>query len=267
MLYLCSLPSDDVENRESTVDEVLKFFIKYYVRRNITDFPNTRDLDAINMDVIEKCHKYLKKGNKLNSKFIIKSFLNGKEKPSSIDDLKEGLEDNLFAYNSGMARFVLSKLDEISHSREYKPDLWARNDKGLLVWTVEHILPQGENIPKCWVDMIADGDRNAAEEIHEEWVHCLGNLTLSGYNSKLSNASFEDKQNLHENKKFLGYKINIGYKNGLSLNNFQFSVKGKKTSLAKIDKWTESSIEARNEAIVGVLLKLFAFSEEEFDSL
>jgi Protein of unknown function (DUF1524). len=50
--------------------------------------------------------------------------------------------------------------------------------------------------------MIADGDKNKAEEIHEEWVHCLGNLTLSGYNSKLSNASFKNKQNLHENKNF-----------------------------------------------------------------
>ena len=162
-----------------------------------------------------------------------------------------------------MGRFVLSKIDEISHSREYKPDLWARNEKGLLVWTVEHIFPQGENIPQCWIDMIADGDKNKAEEIHENWVHCLGNLTLSGYNSKLSNASFEDKQNLHENKKFLGHKINIGYKNGLSLNNLSFSVGGEETSLAKIDKWTETSIEERNGAMVDVLIKIFAFTKEE----
>jgi len=197
----------------------------------------------------------------------MEAFLNGKEKPSSINDLKEGLKDNLFYYNSGMARFVLSKLDEISHSKEYKPDLWARNEKGLLVWTVEHIFPQGEKIPKCWVDMIADGDKSKAEEIHEEWVHCLGNLTLSGYNSKLSNASFEDKQNLHENKKFLGHKINIGYKNGLSLNNFEFSINGKNTSLAVIDRWTQASIEERNNAIVDVLLKIFAFNEKEIETV
>jgi hypothetical protein len=95
----------------------------------------------------------------------------------------------------------------------------------------------------------------------------LGNLTLSGYNSKLSNARFSDKQNLHENKKFLGYKINIGYKNGLSLNNLQFSVNGKDTSLAKIDKWTENSIAARNNVMVDVLLKIFAFNEEEIKTL
>lgn len=263
LLYLCSLSTENIENKESVIDEVLQFFIKYYIRRNITDFPNTRDLDTINMDVIEKCDKHLKEGNKLKSQFVIEAFLNGKEKPSLLKDLKNGLEDNLFYYNSGMARFVLSKLDEISHSREYKPDLWARNEKGLLVWTVEHIFPQGKNIPKCWADMIADGDCKKAEEIHENWVHCLGNLTLSGYNSKLSNASFDDKQNLHENKKFLGHKINIGYKNGLSLNNLSFSVDDEETSLAKIDKWTKTSIEERNIAMVDILLKIFAFNEDE----
>ena len=267
LLYLCSLPSENIENKESVADEILQFFIKYYVRRNITDFPNTRDLDTINIDVIENCDKYIQEGNKLNSNFIVEKFMNGKEKPSEIKALKKGLEDNLFYYNSGMARFVLSKLDEISHSREYKPDLWARNEKGLLVWTVEHIFPQGENIPRCWVDMIADGDNKKAEEIHEKRVHCLGNLTLSGYNSKLSNASFEDKQNLHENKKFLGHEINIGYKNGLSLNNLPFSIDGGETSLARIDKWNEASIEKRNGAMVDVLLKIFAFNVKELNDL
>jgi len=267
LLYLCSLPSERIENKESVIDEILQFFIKYYVRRNITDFPSTRDLDAINMDVIEKCDKYLKEGTHLKSQFIVEAFLSGKGKPSSISDLKNGLSDNLFYYNSGMARFVISKLDEISHSREYKPDLWARNEKGLLVWTVEHIFPQGDNIPQCWVDMVGDGDKKKAEEIQEEWVHCLGNLTLSGYNSKLSNASFEDKQNFHENKTFLGYKINIGYKNGLSLNNFTFPINGEETNLAKIEKWTETSIKERNNAMVNVLLKLFAFDKEELKEL
>lgn len=115
--------------------------------------------------------------------------------------------------------------------------------------------------------MIANGDKGKAEEIHEKWVHCLGNLTLSGYNSKLSNASFEDKLNLHENKKFLGYKINIGYKNGLSLNNFEFSINGENTSLAVIDKWTQASIEERNNAIVDVLLKIFAFNKKEIETV
>jgi hypothetical protein len=204
---------------------------------------------------------------KLTSELIIEKLMTGKEKPASINKLKEGIEDNLFYYNAGMARYVLSKLDEISHSREYKPDLWARNDKGLLVWTVEHVFPQGNNIPDYWVDMIADGNKEKAEEIHEEWVHCLGNLTLSGYNSKLSNSSFEEKQSLHENKKFLGYKINIGYKNGLSLNDLKFDCNGALTSLANIETWTQKSIECRNDTMTNILLKLFSFTDDEISEI
>jgi hypothetical protein len=145
--------------------------------------------------------------------------------------------------------------------------LWARNEKGLLVWTVEHIFPQGNNIPKHWINMIADGDKTKAQEIQENWVHCLGNLTLSGYNSQLSNASFDTKQDLHQNKKFLGYKINIGYKNGLSLNNIEFEYKGKITNLGKIKEWTEESIESRNNIMVDTLLRLFAFEEKELSEI
>jgi hypothetical protein len=43
-------------------------------------------------------------------------------------------------------------------------DLWERDEKTRFIWTVEHIFPQGESIPDCWVNMIADGDRDLAEE-------------------------------------------------------------------------------------------------------
>jgi uncharacterized protein with ParB-like and HNH nuclease domain len=267
LLYLYSIDVEYFSDKTNTLNEVLEFLVKYYVRRNITDIPNTRDLDGINIDVIEHCQNAIDSEKKLTSELIIEKLMTGKEKPASINKLKEGIEDNLFYYNAGMARYVLSKLDEISHSREYKPDLWARNDKGLLVWTVEHVFPQGNNIPDYWVDMIADGNKEKAEEIHEEWVHCLGNLTLSGYNSKLSNSSFEEKQSLHENKKFLGYKINIGYKNGLSLNDLKFDCNGALTSLANIETWTQKSIECRNDTMTNILLKLFSFTDDEISEI
>lgn len=267
LLYLYCLTEKNFNDKEKCLDEILNFLVKYYIRRNITDFPNTRDLDAINIEVIENCQKHLDENKKLNEKIIIEYLVKGKGKPADINKFKEGLEDNLFYYNGGMARYVLTKLDEATHSREYKPDLWTRNEKGLLVWTVEHVLPQGVNIPKSWVDMIAGGDKNIAEKVQSEWVHCLGNLTLSGYNSQLSNASFENKQGLHQDKKFLGYKINIGYKNGLSLNKIDFDYNGKSTNLSKINTWTEEAIESRNTTMVNSLLRLFSFTENEFNEL
>lgn len=267
LLYLWSLPPEHINDREKSLDEVVKFLIKYYLRRNITDYPNTRDLDAINMDAIDLCEQHINNNLKLTSDFIINKFMNARDKPSKISVLKDKLEDNLYYNNYGMARYVLAKIDEEFQTREYKPDLWARSPKGLHVWTVEHVLPQTANMSKEWVDMIAEGDIEKALEIHGKWVHCLGNLTLSGYNSQLSTASFEKKQSLLKNRTTLGHSINIGYKNGLSLNKFPFEVNGNTTSLADIDAWTEDSIQARNKAMVDFLLKMFAFNPAELSEV
>ena len=266
LIYLYSLEKDQFTGKQETLEQVLDFLVKYYVRRNITDFPNTRDLDAINIETIESCDAHLKNGEKLNADFIIKAILSNKGKPSNLDTFKDHLEDNLYAYNTWMARYVLIKLDEMSHSREYKPNLWSRNEKGLWVWTVEHVFPQGNKIPQSWVDMVGDGDYETAKDIQNNCVHSLGNLTLSGYNSKLSNDSFQNKQGLRENKRILGHQINIGYKNGLALNNLNFPVDGSKPSLADIEIWNESVINSRNEVMVEMLLHMYKFEGEELPS-
>jgi hypothetical protein len=160
-----------------------------------------------------------------------------------------------------MARYALTKLDEVNHNREYSPDLWARNEKGLFVWTVEHIFPQGSNIPADWVDMLGNGDKEKAEKIQDDWVHCLGNLTLSGYNSKLSNQSFAKKQGKAVASVF-GNKIRIGYENGLALNKIEFSINGKIYSLATTKEWKKEHIKARNNEMVEMLIKLFKFENE-----
>ncbi len=263
LLYLLSLEVEqfDEEPEEDVWEETVDLLCKYYFRRNITDFPSTRDLDSINIDLVEQCQKQITDGKKISYKFLSNAILSGKGKPSPIETLTESLSDNLFDNNEYMARYALTKLDEASHTREYTPDLWARNEKGLYVWTVEHVFPQGKNIPKEWIDMIGDGNKEKAEQIHDEWVHCLGNLTLSGYNSKLSNQSFSKKQG-KSGANVLGNRIQIGYKNGLALNNIEFPMNGKNTTLAETKEWKKEYIVARNKVIVDMLVKLFKFENE-----
>jgi len=54
--------------------------------------------------------------------------------------------------------------------------------------TIEHIMPQTLN--EQWRKML--GER--AEEIHAQWLHTVGNLTLSGYNPDMGNQPFEEKK-------------------------------------------------------------------------
>ncbi len=60
-------------------------------------------------------------------------------------------------------------------------------------YSIEHILPQNENLNRAWQEMLGEQWR----EIQREWVHRLGNLTLTGYNSKYSDRSFEEKKRIN----------------------------------------------------------------------
>lgn len=260
LLYLLSLPISSF-SETNVIDQTIELLCKYYFRRNVTDYPNTRDLDAINIDLVEKCNEELESGHKLSYHFIANEILNGRGQPISLNEFTRVLSDNLFYHNDYMARYALTKLDENFHTREYSPNLWERNEKGLYVWTIEHIFPQGENIPQDWITMIGNGDGSKARSIQNEWVHSLGNLTLSGYNSKLSNSSFVKKQQKTVANVF-GSAIEIGYKNGLGLNNIPFTIDGKQMSLATADIWNLDYIKARNSVLVDMLAKLFKFDSE-----
>jgi len=261
LLFIFSMDSKSFKT-EATRVEIVEFLIKYFVRRNVTDFPNTRDLDAIMIDAIEKLNEKIIKKEQIEAKDVFNIILTGIGKPSSINEFVAKLGDNLFKYNEDMARYVLITLDSISHTREYKPDFWERNDKDKYVWTIEHVFPQKEDITDDWVKMVANGDKNKASEVQERCVHCLGNLTLSGYNSKLSFKPFKEKQ-IKMEATSLGQKIFIGYKNGLAINKFEFTIAGKTTNLADCELWNEETIMARNEAIVKEICKLMAFEFEK----
>jgi hypothetical protein len=239
---------------------VADLMCKYYVRRNVTDIPSTRDLDQAHMEVIDLCHEQIKKSKTLTFEFFANCLVNNsKARPASLKQFREALGGSIYSDNADMARYLLTKLDSEYHTKEYSPDLWARDEKGRFIWTVEHIFPQGENISHDWIEMIGNGNRKIAENVQEKYVHCLGNLTLSGYNSNLSDASFAKKQQLAKNRIFLGQKINIGYRNGLALNNLNFVVGGKTMNLSNASGWKENMIEARTKAISDILISLYKF--------
>ncbi|WP_319549517.1 DUF262 domain-containing protein [Desulfogranum marinum] len=59
-------------------------------------------------------------------------------------------------------------------------------------YTIEHILPQNPNLPEQWqADLGPEWER-----IQETWLHTLGNLTLTGYNSEYSDKSFTEKRDM-----------------------------------------------------------------------
>ena len=96
--------------------------------------------------------------------------------------------------------------------------------------TIEHIMPQNKN--EVWEKEIGTD----YFMVHEKYLHTLGNLTLTGYNSELSDKSFKIKKKMIEEKsKFI------------SLNK----------DVVNQEKWSVNAINERAERLSSLLLSIF----------
>lgn len=223
------------------LEQVVSFLIAFFVRRNTTDLPPTRDLTRLFMDVAEQVRP-------LRGDQVVDHIKQQLVRYSAADaQFEQSLRGPIYDDNKAVCRFVLCALEESRMTRETQVDLWALKGKQYL-WTIEHIFPQGDNIPTSWVSMIADGDASLAEQYRQTYTHCLGNLTISGYNSALGNKSFEEKRDRTDSQ---GRKV--GYNNGLYLNE----------ALAFETRWTVDKIKARTDQLVHAVLELYPLSTPE----
>jgi len=73
-------------------------------------------------------------------------------------------------------------------------------------YTIEHILPQNSNLSQKWRQDLGD----EWERIQETYLHTLGNLTLTGYNSEYSDRPFAEKRDMSIGFKQSPLKLNEG---------------------------------------------------------
>lgn len=99
-------------------------------------------------------------------------------------------------------------------------------------YTIEHILPQNEALSKEWqAELGTDWQR-----IQQEWLHTLGNLTLTGYNSEYSDHPFAYKRDQVTDKD--GNPVGFAH-SPLKLN----------LGLGKVTQWDETAIKARADRL------------------
>jgi predicted transport protein len=73
-------------------------------------------------------------------------------------------------------------------------------------YTIEHILPQNPNLSETWKQALG----HDWENVRETWLHTLGNLTLTGYNSEYSDRPFSEKRDMEGGFKDSPLRINQG---------------------------------------------------------
>ncbi|GAA7914299.1 hypothetical protein HpMS22_13550 [Helicobacter pylori] len=71
-------------------------------------------------------------------------------------------------------------------------------------YTIEHIMPQ--TLTEEWERDLGEN----FQEIHDKYLHTIGNLTLTGYNHEYSNKSFKEKQGMEKGFKNSPLRLNQG---------------------------------------------------------
>lgn len=238
LLLVLSTQREEWQVTDSELAKVTMLLTRFFVRRNLTNTPSTNQLDRLFMTIVDGLHA---SGGQKIYETVRAALLRSS---STSDDFERRLGGPIYEENSPVTRFILVTLARTAMTHETMTDLWARitvgREKSQYLWTIEHILPQGEKLPSEWINMLG-GAGNAAR-VQGEDAHRLGNLTITGYNSTLSNLPFDKKRDrVDSNGKF------VGYRNGLSLNK----------ELKELDRWGETEIEQRTAALLSEALVLF----------
>ncbi len=182
----------EVLSREDFLD-ILRLVQTYSFRRAICGIP-TNSLNK----TFANLSKEIQKSNYLAS--AMAAFANksaNRRMPSDEEFCRELVVKDVYHFTS--RNFLLSKLE--NHGRKEIVDI---SD-----WTIEHILPQNQNLSDEWKAELG----NLWEEVREKYLHTIGNLTLTGYNSELSDRPFAEKRDIEGGFRDSPIRLNRELKN------------------------------------------------------
>lgn len=210
----------DFENQvidEQTLNKVLRLITIYLIRRSICNIP-TNSLNGLFAYLYSRVFRI--SANKDKYYEALNKYLFAQNNKNAVPDdeqLRFALVHNNFYQNLPLSRLLMLDIE----NGDTKEKLSTGN------LTIEHIMPQ--TLSKSWRQYISDKD-------HEEYVHTLGNLSITGYNSEMSNKSFEEK------KKILKQNSRVQILN---------------EDVVDKDKWTIQDITNRSKRLADILIKKY----------
>lgn len=162
--------------KSDELKEILKLCISYVLRRAICAIPT----NSMNK-TFATLKNYVKLDDYLNS---VKAFfvMQGTYKEFPDNDKFKGAFMSRDIYTMRVRNYILSRLENF----ENKAPIIIEN------YTIEHIMPQNKNLSSAWQDDLGTG----WQEVQKKYLHTIGNLTLTAYNSEMSDRSFIEKMNM-----------------------------------------------------------------------
>ena len=269
LLYLLK-NRDERKITDNELKKIVNLLIAFFVRHRFTNFPESKALEGIFVDFIDDIRgKKDTDGNFIAGPYFgekicenLRSKLKSAyESAGAIDNpdddndsFKRALRGDVYKGSSSddNIRFLLVKIAQKYLDPKTQANFWEmkiKKQSATPVWSIEHVLPQTIKKKSPWIKELGCDTLADAQVIQKKYVHKLGNLTLTKYNSELSNLGFLDKRDLTDKK-----NISIGYKDFLSLNE-----NGLNSYIVAQDVWTPEQINERTELLIKEILEIFAW--------
>jgi len=206
--FLMEIYEDYVQKRleKSDVIKILRLVESYVFRRSICDIPSPA-LSPVFRDLMVNVDKdsYLES---LNEVFV--ELQGSKRYPRNREFRNSFTNKNV--YNFDRKNYLLRRLE--NHKSKDPIQIGKR--------TIEHVMPQ--TLSEEWKQELGEN----YSQVHEIYLHRIGNLTLTGYNPELSNRPFKEKRDmLNEGLRYSPLYLN---------HTFQYT-----------ERWDEAAIIARGQ--------------------
>ena len=187
---------NDYNNNKITREDfikILRYTESYVFRRSICEIPTNS---------LNKTFAVMK--NKINTNDYVNSIC---ANYVLLDSYKEFPKDDEFSqrfvekdiYHMRVRQYILAKLERFDNKE--KLDLGA--------FTIEHVMPENENLRYGWKEALGDD----WQAIHTQYLHTIGNLTLTAYNSEMSDRPFLEKLNMKGGFADTGLRLNSYIRN------------------------------------------------------
>lgn len=213
---------------DEDVENILQMLLSYSIRRIMCEIPSS-SLRGFYKTLYNRV--FIRKENKEHYYDAVISFIlqtTTRDGMPSDNDFLYALKNNNLYGKHALCRYILVSVENSGKEKIETDNL-----------TVEHIMPKGSNLSLSWQKMLG----NNWKEDRDRWVHTIGNLTLTGYNSELGDRPFLEKKRLIEEKKT---KVTILY-----------------CDVQDKDRWNASMIQQRAERLSEIVFDMFDYAKPE----
>lgn len=231
----------DYDTQQINAEEIIKILTTieiYLARRSIVSAP-TNSLSKTFGSMYREMMRLKKNAIDASLSEIVSYILLNKQGAAGFpndDEIKNQFQNgDFYNINPAFRTYLFERLE--NQDNVEKVSIYGEVEAKK--YSVEHIMPQ--HLSQSWIEELG----NDYEEIHTKYLHNIGNLTLTGYNSQYSNRSFKEKQTMEKGFKESHFR---------NLNALP----------AKADQWGKRQIIQRMNQLTNVALRIWPQIKSDF---